>query len=278
MMAPQESNKTLPLVSDWPEWKWFNSIEELFAVVTQTAQANDTYSKYALFPLLDSTAESVDTLRTLIERQKLRDSYVVARVIYETSLNACFLLTDPETLSARAGVHAKQKAMRSLVRAIELAGEKIFEFKVRGADDILGDPEHQKLLQEFTSRSGREITSWTPENLQQRLEAINLKFGVKRTRGLAFGLLLYRHASEIAHGTLYGTLFSWGAMDLPRPLTGPDGIGRFRQRELRHLLKLVSFSLESVIQVVGSALGTEDICSSAGDARRRYFEEKEAIS
>lgn len=227
-----------------------------------------------LYPLLDSIAESTESLRTLIKHLKLRDSYVIARVIFETSVNACFLLTDPETISGRAHAHARQKALRNLIRAIELAGDQIFEFKAQGADKLLNNPQHQEWLNDFTSKAGREITSWTTENVQQRLEAVYLKFGDEKTRGLAFGLLLYRNASEIAHGTLFGTLFSWGAMEPGRQLRSPEDLGIFRRRELRHLLKLVSFSLESLIRVVSSTLGDSDASTAARRARTDYYEKR----
>lgn len=273
-MADAEDQLMDPPLSAWPEWRWFDSIEKLLEETVAKVQKNETNEVGVLYPLLDSIAESVDSLRTLVNRLKLRDSYVIARVIYETSVNACFLLTNPEAISGRAHAHAKQKALRNLTRAIELAGDVIFEFKPQGAEELLGNPRHQEWLSEFTSRSGREITSWTPENVQQRLEAVYLKFGEPQTRGLAFGLLLYRNASEIAHGTLFGTLFSWGAMEIGRPLRSSEDLGKFRRRELRHLLKLVSYSLESLIRLVNSALGDSDTEMAARRPRTDYYEQR----
>lgn len=273
-MADDEDLKKEHPLSDWPEWRWFGSVEELLNGTEAKVQEYDGNEVGVLYPLLDAIAESVESLRNLVNSLKLRDAYVIARVIYETSVNACFLLTNPETISRRAQAHAKQKALRNLTRAIELAGDVIFEFKPQGAEEFLGNPQHQAWLSEFTSRSGREITSWTPENVQQRLEAVYLKFGEAKTRGLAFGLLLYRNASEIAHGTLFGTLFSWGAMEIGRPLRGPEDLGEFRRREIRHLLKLVSFSLESLIRIVNSVLGDSDAEIAACRARADYYEKR----
>lgn len=261
-------------ISDWPEWKWFDSVAELLDETVSKAQEHKASEVGVLYPLLDAIADSTESLRTLCKHLKLRDCYVIARVIYETSVNACFLVTNPETISRRAHAHARQKALRNLTRAIELAGDQIFEFKAQGVDEILGNPQHQEWLKQFTSKSGREITSWTPENVQQRVEAIYLKFGDEKTRGLAFGLLLYRNASEIAHGTLFGTLFSWGAMEPGRPLRSPEDLGKFRRQELRHLLKLVSFSLESLVRVVCSVLGDSDVSDAARRARTDYYKQR----
>lgn len=273
-MADADDLMKQPPLFDCPEWRWFDSVEELLKGTVTKVQEYEGNEVGVLYPLLDSITESVESLRTLVNSLKLRDSYVIARVIYETSVNACFLLTNPETISGRAHAHAKQKALRNLTRAIELAGDVIFEFRPQGAEELLGNPQHQAWLSEFTSRSGREITSWTPENVQQRLEAVYLKFGEAKTRGLAFGLLIYRNASEIAHGTLFGTLFSWGAMEIGRPLRSPEDLGKFRRQELRHLLKLVSFSLESLIRLVNSVLGHSDAEMAARRARTDYYEKK----
>lgn len=262
----------LPL-QEWPEFCFFDTVVELLADVKSNAA--DSNKVGTLYAFLDSVHESASSLRTLVMSQALRDSYVIARVIYETAINACFLLTSPNVLSERASVHAKQKSLRNLVRRIEIAGTSLFEFKHRGADALMQEPLHRQWLDEFTSKAGREITSWTPENVQQRLEAVHQTFGADATKGLAFGLLLYRHASEIAHGTLYGTLFSWGAMEPGRPLKSPSDLGDFRRAELRHLLKLVCFSLESLIRISSIALDYPSPGESAKKAFKDYYKTKD---
>ncbi|WP_232419871.1 DUF5677 domain-containing protein [Methyloversatilis discipulorum] len=261
-------------MQEWPEWVFFNTVNALLADVVAKTREADSHRVGALYPFLDSVRESATSLQFLVIRQALRDSYVIARVIYETAVNACFLLTSPIELSARANAHAKQKTLRSLVRRIEIAGTPLFEFKYSGADELMQEPEHKKLLDEFTSKSGREISSWTSENVQQRLDAVHLAFGAEATKGLAFGLLMYRHASEIAHGTLYGTLFSWGALAPNRPLKSPGDLGIFRRAELRHLLKLVCFSLESLVRVTSSVLDAPSLGESAERALQDYYKDK----
>jgi len=258
-------------VSTWPEWTFFGSIVGLLRETIEKVRAADTTDTGSLFPWLDSVAESTASLELLAREQALRDAYVIARVIYETALNACFVLTEPARLSERADRHAKQKALRSLVRRIEIAGQPLFEYKHSAADQLMMAPQPKQWLEEFTSGAGREITSWTPETVQQRLEAVYRLFGPDATKGLAFGLLLYRHASEIAHGTLYGTLFSWGALDIGRPLAAASDIGAFRRTELRHVLKLVSFTLESLIRIVSVAIDKPFLATSAEAALRSYY-------
>lgn len=258
----------------WPEWKWFDAVEQTLKNAVLQIRASDSPDTSALFPYLDSALESTDSLRGLILQKKLRDSYVIVRVIYETSLNACFILTAPDTLALRASRHAKQKALRNVIRAIEVAGETIFKVQIESAEEILQHPEHRKWLEEFTTKSGREISSWTPENVPQRLDAIYRKFGPADSRGLMFGLLLYRHASEIAHGTLFGTLFSWGAMELGTPLNSSGDMAKFRQKELQHLMKLVVHAHESVIRILASRLQDQSLHEAAVRARNDYYRDR----
>lgn len=262
--------------ASWLEWSWFDAVDISLRSATKLVQHADSPELSALFPYLDSTLESNASFRLLALRERLRDCYVIARVIYETSLNGCFVLTNPRELSGRASTHAKQKALRNVVRAIEVAGETVFRLEMRGAEEVLQHPEHRKWLDEFTTKSGREIASWTPENVQQRLEAVYQKFGSTDSRGLAFGLLLYRHASEIAHGTLFGTLFSWGAMELGERLTRPEDLAIFRAKELKHLIKLVAHSNESVVRILSSALGEPSLGEAAFEARSAYYRRREA--
>lgn len=271
-MTNTQSKENEQPLQEWPELCFFDTVTELLADIISKSNAADSSKVGMLYAFLDSVRESASSLRTLVMRQALRDSYVIARVIYETSINACFLLTSPNVLSERARIHSNQKAFRNLVRRIEIAGTSLFEFRHQNVDALMQEPLHRQWIDEYTSKSGREITSWTPENVQQRLEAVHRTFGADATNGLAFGLLLYRHASEIAHRTLYGTLFSWGAMEPGRPLNSPSDLCKFRRTELRHLLKLVCFSLESLIRISSVALDYSSPGEAAKKALKDYYE------
>lgn len=177
----------IPAVSDWPEWQWFESIHDLLIEIKDKSLESKLNTAGMVFPFIDSIVESSKSLRLLAKEELLRDPYVISRMIYETSINACFLLTEPEKLFVQMQTHAKQKALRSLVRIIEISGEKLFEYKPNGVDRYLEHPTHQEWLNEFTYKSGKEITSWTPENVQQRVEAVYLKFGHESIEGLHLG-------------------------------------------------------------------------------------------
>jgi hypothetical protein len=220
-----------------------------------------------MFPMLDAIEESTGTLLDLVRLCRMRDCYVTARVVYETSVNACFLLAGGDEVAERAWRHMKQKSLRDLERSFYIADEKM-DLRRSGADDVLKDPDNQQLLHEFTSRRGREITAWTDENVPERLSVIHERYG-KASRNLYWALLLYRHASDIAHGSLFGVLFSWGATEPPGPRTIED-MRKFRESNLRHIMMLTASALNSLIQIVALELGHDDLAESSNAIDKEY--------
>ncbi len=53
-----------------------------------------------------------------------RGDYVIARVVYETSVNACFILAAGDEMAERAWRHLKQKSIRDLDRDFYIADER----------------------------------------------------------------------------------------------------------------------------------------------------------
>jgi hypothetical protein len=220
-----------------------------------------------MFPMLDAIEESTGTLLDLVLLRRMLDCYVIARVIYETSVNACFVLAAGDEMAERATRHLKQKSLRDLDRTFYIADEKM-SLKWSGADEALGDPENQQLLQEFTSRKGREITAWTDENVPERLKVIHERYG-KASRKLYWALLLYRHASEIVHGSLFGVLFPWVATEPSSPRSVED-IRKFRESNLRHVMMLTGSALNSLIQIVAHDLGHRELAESSNAIDKEY--------
>lgn len=255
-------------MDQWPQWKLLTSQRDILSSLQSRSKSrNESRSHSLMFPMLDAIEESTGTLLDLVRLRRLRDCYVIARVIYETSVNACFVLAAGDETAARAIRHVEQKSLRDLDRTFYIADEKM-RLKWSGADEALNDPENQQLLQEFTSRKGREITTWTDENVPERLSVIHEKYG-RASRNLYWALLLYRHASEIAHGSLFGVLFSWGATEPSTPRSTED-IRKFRDSNLRHVLMLTGSALNSLIQIVAHDLGYQELVEISNAVDKEY--------
>lgn len=259
-----------PPVESWPEWSLIRDERSVLSELIDAYRTRDERHLSTAYPLLDAVADSTLTLEDLCASLKLRDAYIIARAIYETAVNACFIVTGGEEVAERAWAHARQKALRDLDRTIEMAGRPTLRVRWSGVDDIMAKPTNQAAVAEFTSRAGREITSWTPENVRERLEAVYVRHGEKKVTGLLFGLLFYRHASELAHGTLYGALFALGGTD---PQGFPRSVAQLQEHRADHcrmLLMLTAFSIASLVSVLAPAVARPELAERATERQLAF--------
>ena len=106
-------------------------------IQTLVAERDEAFCD-VLFPLLYSIADSNRALSLLAERGAMRSSYVVARVSFETIVNACFILAKGEA-AERARCHARQKAFRDLDRELDVNGH-VFQLHCSAKDEIAAEP------------------------------------------------------------------------------------------------------------------------------------------
>jgi hypothetical protein len=129
-----------------------------------------------------------------------------------------------------------------------------------GQVDLSSNPELRAAIDEFTNSKGHEKRSWTPESVKQRIEALETRYGTKVTTYLQIALLsIYRHASEIAHGTLSGALFSLGFTLSSGPPTSPEVLANYQRGNITMLLMVLGFSISSLLRVVANELPLEDL-------------------
>lgn len=115
-------------------------------------------------------------------------------------------------MAERAIRHAQQKMHRNLNRESKI-GKQIFKVVFSGKDDFSDARQLKESLNEFTSKKGRE-KDWTDLNIEQRIEVIGKAFGDSVLGHLHFSKFLnYRYASEILHGTHFGTCYTIGLVE-----------------------------------------------------------------
>lgn len=203
-------------------------------------------------PLLNTIRDSAESLLVLSQYMKLRDCYVISRTIFETTLNTLHILTGHEDIVDRAHKHALQKSVRDLDRVLELNELGI---QIGNKLDIQIDsfPEIKEAIEDYTSKSGREITKWTPESIVKRIEIIEEKFGrsVAHILNIAF-FAIYRHASEIAHGTVFGALFSIGKYQPPGTINNEHDLQNFKQGMINELVSMTIHLLGTIIVIEAS--------------------------
>ena len=157
-------------------------------------------------PILDTS----HSLLILSSANKMRDCYALSRIIFDHVLNLGYFGVNGEEAVKKALAHYHQKSFRDLDREIEI---KDLKFGI-GLQDIDKAPISDKLkeaLDFFTNNKGFEVRSWTGENVFKKIEMIRDKYGQELGMMLVINLFfIYRHSSEIIHGTLFGSLFSRG--------------------------------------------------------------------
>jgi len=207
----------------------------------ELADEKEALASSVLSLMMPAIADSCGSLAFLIPNHRFRDAFVTGRTIYLTILNGCFICSQGNQRAERALRHASQKAYRDLRREFKLNDQTI----VLGAmsmPDSDSDPRLSAALREYTGRKGREITQWTPESVADQLGKIDSKYGGKVGAMLALAMMvIYRHASEVAHGTLFGVLWSIGATD--KKASSIEEFTENRDRHWSSSLAMLLFSL-----------------------------------
>lgn len=158
----------------------------------------------------------------------VRAAYIVSRSVLEMMVNVCFVIVGGEEVATRALRHADQKAFRDLDRELSI-GEEIIKLQWSGRDNIDLSESLKSSLEEFTTASGKEERRWTPESIQQRIENVADICGSGYVTGLMYALFsVYRHSSEILHGTFFGAIYCTGA-------TLPGGFERSEKELKEHV-------------------------------------------
>lgn len=169
--------------------------------------------------MLQALGSSSNTLVTLSDKPGLqsRDCFTICRAIVELAVNICYILAEGEDAAAQAQRHAKQKAVRDLDRE-SAVGSQTIHLQSSVVTDLELPVHLQESLDEFTARSGRE-KGWTDLSIDQRCERVEHVLGSKVLTPLHWArFAVYRHSSEILHGTFFSAVFFMG---LTEPAGGP---------------------------------------------------------
>jgi hypothetical protein len=218
---------------------------------------------FQLQPLLMAVVDSTGTILDLAPRPKGRDCLVLARMVIETTINVGFICSEGPSAMDRAERHLVQKAYRDLEREFSV-NETVIKQSWSDCVDLSESPYLRQALNEFTTKKNREITSWTPESIAERLEIIDRKYGKSISTPLAFAFFsLYRYSSEVAHGTLFGAMYIYG-------MTRPNPPKTFEERQdairghLIELMLMLGASLEALLTVLASqSKEIEDLAQTA---------------
>lgn len=183
-----------------------------------------------------------------------RDCYSIARSVIELSVNVCYVLAKGGAAAERALRHARQKAFRDLARDSQIAGHAI-RARYLGAPDVFNVPEVEAQMKEFTSRDGRE-KGWVDLSIDDRISEVGAAFGEPILGPLHFArFMVYRHSSEILHGTLFGALHFLGITSPPAPPRDPKEMADFIGQQHMLVLLAVNLALSAVVDSFHAKFG-----------------------
>jgi hypothetical protein len=229
------------------------SIKQLAALSNDLLECDDNFHTAILW-LVAGGIQSLAALERLALDLLARDAFVVSRTGFETFVNIGYICAEGTGAAERIQRHALQKQFREMLRANAFLNSNFGTPKI----PLTPQPgtELHDALQEFTGRKGREITAWTPATVEQRIQVIEAKFGKSVGAQFSYPLYgIYRQASEIAHGTLYGALFAFGVTS-GLPKGKPVDVQRHSKDQLKMLMVLMGTATCGAISCVDRIRGS----------------------
>lgn len=198
-----------------------------------------------LYTLFFSIYDSCKSILILTPHYQVRDSFLTARTIFELTLNIGYISSEGKSALTKAQKHMQQKSYRDLERKLNIESVNL-SVETLGIENMPISEDLRRALEEYTSKNGFEIRAWTGENVFKKIELISQKYGRKIADILNIGLFnIYRHASEIAHGTLFGLFYIIGATSMKeRPNNTSDLLIHHRQH-LTLIILTISMLIEA---------------------------------
>ena len=182
----------------------------------------DRLKWHVLYPLCSTLADSCNSLVLLARAGQMRDALILIRAISETMINILYIHAGGDETAGQAMRHAIQKSARAADREVRFQKEHL-DRELELPIDFRSIPQIQDALNEYTTRKGWENTKWTADSPAKRVERIAAAYG--QEHAAIFTILLdsfHQEASELAHGTFYGAMYSWGRASLTSAPTGND--------------------------------------------------------
>jgi len=222
-------------------------------------------SARSILPLMiQGAGSSCHTILCLSSQPDLpiRDCFPIARSIIETIINVCFILARGEEAAKRMERHALQKTCRDLDRSSAIKGTAI-HLRHNGSVDPGDIPGLADALAEFSTSKGGERRSWTEDNLEYRLGEIATKFGSRIATPLhAAQFSIYRHSSEILHGTYFGCIYFFGATQPGFERSSDHARYAISNHAMLILFNLV-MSVDALVQTVNAVAPMNTLASAS---------------
>lgn len=200
-----------------------------------------------LSPMLFGISISADNIRKLCGPDLLgvRSAFCVGRSLLESCINVLYVMTAGPDVAASCKQHALQKSIRDLQREITI-GDATLRHAI-GEYHQGSDPQIDAALVAFTTTRGKERRAWTDLTVDQRIDIVFDR--LHRQAGVFLKgamMMLYRHSSELIHGSYFGEAFWLGGIQRPDLQSKTDQRAHFLCLQ-RDLLEACILSCAAVV-------------------------------
>lgn len=220
--------------------------------------------------------ESGLSLLYLSSVYKLRDCYILARPIFEHVLNIGYFGVKGDEAITKAINHYHQKSFRDLYREVTIKDIKV-AIGLKNIDAVEKTDNLRQAIEEFTTKKGFEERSWTGDNTFKKIELISDKYGKELGTILTMNLFfIYRHSSEIIHGTLFGVNFSRGLTQMTSEWpTNDDDLKRYTNTNISFVIMNVMLLTYCALEIINFHFPINKDIEKAREMVKKYREKIE---
>lgn len=250
-------------------------ISLLFKVNDKLPNTSDNL-RMALSMMAWPIIESGHSMLVLSSMDKQRDCYILVRPIFEHVLNMGYFGAKGEDTIKKSIDHYYQKSFRDLYREINIKDIKV-AIGLKNVEAIEKSDALRQAIEDFTTKKGFEERSWTGDNTFKKIELIAEKYGQNIGTILTLNLFfIYRHSSEIIHGTMFGVLFTRGLTHLTSEWPENDEkLKKLSNTNISFLLMNVMLLTYCALEIINHHFPIDDEIKQAREMVKKYREEIE---
>jgi hypothetical protein len=259
--------------------KQIDFLDKAILAISPSAIGNSELTS-VIGPILTLNKESLHSILLLAESTHYRDMLILSRPFLEATINVGFTCAEGDEAILKSKKYAYQKGYRDLFLGIDINGFRIRSGLDGFAEEIKKAPEHMKdALSDYSTKSGKEITSWTPETTKAKLERIGQVYGPYVNGLLTFAFfLIYRDVSEIIHNSYYGARIYLGMQQkdlasFPDSKAAAKYFGEHQERLATLILQQLNISVNALLNILNQKFqlkSTTEIFEQSNSALVEY--------
>jgi len=250
------TNTYLEEVTPWEEYI-LNQVKLLKK--TMDVSDNDKTSRLSTLDTLCCQIVLFSHSTVLLSRSlHVSEAYLLSRSILDTTTNLCYLMICDQDEFDRYVDFSK----RNIIRGIETRAKAFAAIgKSVGLPDIRSAKPYRDVFSKFISpKKGKDLTRWESDkssSFEKKLIKISTNVpGFKKEFFEASRLFIYEDASEIAHGTLYGSGLCTGVFYGHKDYTSAV---RYACGIITTLYLIIGALIDSIFLVVSVSYNVDEI-------------------